>query len=141
MAAVLNILHVEDNEGDVGLVERALESWRVSCKLQVAHNGFQAMELLHEPGNRRPDIIFLDINMPGMDGKKFLAARKADPDLALIPTIMLTSSSAPSDIRDCYALHANSYVVKPFDARAFIEVVRQIVAFWSDAARLPTQGW
>ena len=140
MTPAFQILHIEDNEGDVGLVERALENWRVPCKLSVAHNGLQALDLLRQEGAPRPDIILLDINMPSMDGKQFLEARKQDPDLSLIPTIMLTSSSTPADILACYALQANSYVVKRFEARAFIEVVRQTVAFWSDIARVPAES-
>jgi CheY-like chemotaxis protein len=84
-----------------------------------------------------PALIFLDLNMPRMDGKKFLEVAKADAQLRTIPVVMLTSSRSPMDIRECYERHANCYVVKPFDGKEFISAVRQIVTFWSGVVQLP----
>ena len=144
MNPALNILLVEDNEGDVELVERAVQRGGEPYRLSVAHNGFEALDFLHQRERFadavRPDFIFLDINMPGMDGKTFLENLKQDGALCTIPTIMLTSSSAPRDILDCCARHASCYVVKPVDPYAFMDLVRKVVAFWSDVARLPSRA-
>jgi CheY-like chemotaxis protein len=141
---MFRILLVEDNEGDVEIVRSALEDWRDGCKLTVAYNGSEALDCLRQGScaSSRPDLILLDINMPGMDGKECLRRLKQDDELRPIPVSMLTSSQAPSDIIDCYRSHASCYVVKPFDGQEFISVVRRLVAFWSDTARSPTRaGW
>jgi CheY-like chemotaxis protein len=139
MSGLCNILLVEDNEGDIELVESALERERGNYKLSVTHDGLQALDYLHRRGPfadaLRPDLILLDINMPGMDGKEFLQNVRNDEDLQLIPVIMLTSSTSSKDIRDCYALNASAYVVKPSDAASFMDVVRRTVVLWSDAPR------
>ena len=140
-----NILLVEDNEGDVMMTQTALEDWRVDCRLAIAHNGVGALEYLHRQGQfadaARPDLILLDINMPGMDGKECLKRFKQNEELRLIPVVMLTSSRAPSDILDCYRHQVSSYVVKPFGARAYVDAVRQVVTFWSDLAQRPCATW
>jgi CheY-like chemotaxis protein len=144
MNPALNILLVEDNEGDVELVERAIKRGEEPCRLSVAHNGLEALDLLHRHEQFgevvRPDFIFLDINMPGMDGKTLLENLKQDDGLCTIPTIMLTSSSAPRDIMDCCARQVSCYIVKPVDPYAFMDLVRKVVAFWSDVARLPSRA-
>jgi CheY-like chemotaxis protein len=136
------ILLVEDNEGDVMVVERALENWRDGCTLTVANNGLQALEYLGYQDEFsdavKPDLILLDINMPVMNGKEFLKKLKHDDELRLIPVVMLTSSRAPSDIIDCYKNYTSSYIVKPFGARAYIDAIRQAVAFWWDLAQRPS---
>jgi CheY-like chemotaxis protein len=135
----LRILLIEDNDGDIELAERAIECAKLPCDLTSAHNGRDALKLLHslQPA-QWPDAILLDINMPVMDGKKFLEEVKAERELQLIPVVMLTSSSAPADICDCYARHASAYFVKPFDANAYAALIRQILAYWTDAVRPPS---
>jgi CheY-like chemotaxis protein len=139
---MFRILLVEDNEGDVEIVQSALEDWRDGCKLTVAYNGADALECLRTGpcAQQKPDLILLDINMPGMDGKECLKRLKHDEALSSIPVSMFTSSQAPSDIIECYRSHASCYVVKPFDAREYISVVRKLVVFWSDVARPPTRA-
>jgi CheY-like chemotaxis protein len=139
---VFRVLLVEDNEGDVDIVRAALNDWRDGCKLTVAYDGSEALHCLRQGpcAEAKPDLILLDINMPGMDGKECLRELKRDETLKAIPVFMLTSSEAPSDIIECYRSYASCYVVKPFDAREFINVVRQLVAFWSDIARTPTRA-
>jgi two-component system, chemotaxis family, response regulator Rcp1 len=130
----LDILLVEDNEGDVEMARRALRE--ADCALAVAHDGVAALDLLRK-GEARPRIILLDLNMPRMDGRRFLEAVKQDAALKAIPVVMLTSSKSPADIRDCYERHASCYVVKPFGSSQFADTLRQVVRFWSGIGQLP----
>jgi CheY-like chemotaxis protein len=141
MATSLDILLVEDNEGDVELTKRALRDGYPVCNLEVANDGMEAVDFLFKRGSFQdaadPDLILLDLNMPKMDGKQFLEVVKQDPTLKAIPVIMFTSSQSPTDIRDCYERHASCYVVKPFDGKEFTAAVKQVVSFWSSLGRLP----
>jgi CheY-like chemotaxis protein len=105
-------------------------------------DGVEALDCLRNGAcaESMPDLILLDINMPGMNGKECLKNLKHDEKFRMIPVSMLTSSQAPSDILECYRWHASCYVVKPFEAREFIKVVRQLVTFWSDVARPPSRA-
>jgi two-component system response regulator len=85
----------------------------------------------------RPDIILLDLNLPRLEGREVLARIKSNPDLATIPTIVLTSSSAEIDIQESYELHANCFVSKPVDFTEFLEAVRSLEGFWLKIVRLP----
>lgn len=138
----LDILLVEDNEGDVEMTRRALSRATTPCTLSVANNGNQALDYLHGEGlggmpAGRPDLILLDINMPRMDGKAFLRAVKHDDNFKAIPVVMFTSSESPADIRECYESCASGYVVKPFDGRQYAERLDQVVNFWGNIGELP----
>lgn len=85
----------------------------------------------------RPDLILLDLNLPRYDGRQVLEKIKTDPELALIPVVVLTTSSAEEDILRSYKLHANAYVTKPVDLDQFIAAVRQIDEFFVTVVRLP----
>ncbi len=140
MAATLEILLVEDNEGDVEMIKRAFRDGTPACTLSVANDGMEALDFLHKRGDfsdaPTPHLILLDLNMPRMDGKQFLEAVKEEEGLKAIPVVMLTSSQSPRDIRECYERHASCYVVKPFDGKKFAETVREVVRFWSSCGRL-----
>ena len=142
MPAVFEILLVEDNEGDIELTQRALREEALNCNISIANNGVEAMEFLHKQGSYEgaptPQLIFLDLNMPRMDGKRFLETMKADPKLRVIPVVMLTSSQSESDIRDCYERYASCYVVKPFNGKEFSNTVRKVVDFWRGTGQLPS---
>ena len=144
MSTPIEILLVEDNEGDVEIVERALEDSSLPCRLNVAHNGLEALAFLRREDKHenaaRPELMLLDINMPGMDGKQLLEIVKQDAELKLIPALMLTSSSAPKDVKQCYERYANGYVVKPFDAPVFMNAVQEVVKFWGTRIRLPSRA-
>ena len=138
----LEILLVEDNEGDVEMTRRALRTAKPQCRLTVANNGDQAIKLLKDgngqEGRRPPHLILLDINMPRMDGKAFLSVIKQDEAFRAIPVVMFTSSESPSDIRECYERHASCYVVKPFDGVQYANTVREVVHFWGEVSQLPS---
>ncbi len=140
MSAALDILLVEDNEGDIEMTERVLQNDQNACSVSVAHDGLEALDFLRKKGDfinaSTPHLILLDLNMPRMDGKKFLETVKQDPQLMAIPVIMLTSSQSPTDIRECYERHASCYIVKPFDLQEFAETLHQVVRFWSKLGRL-----
>jgi|SRR5580658_9905636 chemotaxis family two-component system response regulator Rcp1 len=137
----MNILLVEDNEGDVELTKRAFKRGNLSATLSVAHDGVEAIEYLSRQGRFsdavRPDLVLLDLNMPRMGGHQFLDIVKQDAKLKSIPVIVLTSSDAPKDIRECYDRHANSYILKPFDSNKFTDMIKQVEEFWVKLAELP----
>lgn len=141
MQTSLDILLVEDNEGDVIAVKRAFRDGKPACRISVANDGMEALDFLHRRGRfvsaTLPQLILLDLNMPRMDGKEFLEVMKAESQLKAIPVVMLTSSQSPADIRGCYERHASCYVAKPFDSRDFTAVLKQIANFWNGIGMLP----
>ena len=140
-AFITDILLVEDNEGDIELTKTAFEIAEVSFRLSVTNDGAEAVEYLFKRGRFRdaitPRIILLDINMPRMDGMEFLKTIKQDEQLKIIPVIMLTSSSAQTDILESYRRHANSYIIKPHGINAGVDMVKKIESFWIGLSRLP----
>ena len=144
MTQPLEILMVEDNEGDVEMVRAALEDQLPPCKVSVVKDGREALNYLFQHGDFQnaaaPQLILLDLNMSGMDGKILLKILKGDERVNTIPVVVLTSSRAPSDIREAYAHHANCYVVKPFDSKDFKSAIRQVVDFWRNLVQLPHEA-
>jgi CheY-like chemotaxis protein len=132
----ITVLLVEDDPGDVVLIQEAFEHNKVRNKLHIAGDGVEAMEFLRADGER-PDLILLDLNLPRKDGREVLAEVKSDPALRSIPIVVLTTSKAEEDILRSYDLHANAYVTKPVDFNRFIEVVRQIDEFFVTVVKLP----
>ncbi|UCG13263.1 MAG: response regulator [Deltaproteobacteria bacterium] len=139
----LEILLVEDNPGDVRLTKEALMEARVRNNLQVVGDGIEAIAFLKREGKygkaRRPDLILLDLNLPGKDGREVLEQIKADRELKCIPIVVLTTSEADDDISKSYELHANCYISKPVDLDQFIKVVRSIEDFWLNIVKLPRE--
>lgn len=137
------ILLVEDNEGDIELTREAFEEAKFRNNLHIAKDGEEALDYLFKrKGNEKaatPDIILLDLNLPGTDGREVLEIIKNTDKLKQIPTIVLTSSKADKDIIESYNLHANCYIVKPVNAVKFIEVVQHVENFWVDIVCLPSQ--
>lgn len=137
----VRILVVDDDPGDVLMIEEALAGSSVDKTIDVVSDGQEAMEFLrgegrHE-GAQRPDMILLDLNMPRMDGRQVLGAVKSDEDLRTIPIVVLTTSNADTDILGSYTLQANAYVTKPIDLDDFNEVVRRIDEFFGRVVVLP----
>lgn len=136
------ILLVEDNEGDIELTREAFEEAKFRNNLHIAEDGDEALDYLFKRNGYEdsiiPDIILLDLNLPGTDGREVLETIKSEPLLKRIPVIVLTSSRADKDIVESYDLHANCYIVKPVNAVKFMEVVRSVENFWVDIVCLPT---
>lgn len=137
----IDILLVEDNEGDVRLTREVLKTSKVRNNLIVANNGQEALDCLHKvgkyAGSVRPDLILLDLNLPVMDGKEVLAKIKEDDDFKRIPVVILTTSKAEEDILKTYNLHANCFVTKPVDLDQFVHVVKSMEDFWLAIVKLP----
>jgi CheY-like chemotaxis protein len=143
-ADTIEVLLVEDDPGDVLLIEEAFEFNKVRNNLSVVSDGVEALEYLRAEGAyagaERPGLILLDLNLPRKDGREVLAEVKEDPELRSIPVVVLTTSKAEEDVLRSYDLHANAYVTKPVDFDRFIEVVRQIDEFFVSVVRLPGAG-
>ncbi|MCL4137252.1 UNVERIFIED_CONTAM: hypothetical protein GTU68_064817 [Idotea baltica] len=139
----MNILLVEDNPGDVRLTKEALKEGDLypNIQLHVVSDGEEAISYLMKKGKYEnaeiPDIIFLDLNLPRKDGREVLAEIKTDPNLMMIPVVVLTTSEAEQDIQKSYQLHANCYITKPVDINQFIDVIKSIENFWFNVVKLP----
>jgi len=137
----IEILLIEDNPGDVDLTKEALQDAKVRNYLHVVDDGAKAVDFLYKRGEYaavpRPDIILLDLNLPKKDGRQVLEEIKADPQLAEIPIVILTTSQAEEDILRSYQLHANCYIAKPVDFKQFMLVVKSIEEFWLTIVKLP----
>lgn len=136
-AEPVQILLVEDNQGDVDLTKIALRKSKIANELTVAKDGAEALEILQCEDAEPPDLILLDLNLPRKDGREVLAVIKEHPKLRRIPVVVLTSSKAEQDILKAYDLHANSYITKPVGFEEFTRVVRSIEDFWFTVVRLP----
>ncbi|MFG3200428.1 response regulator [Streptomyces sp. NPDC048192] len=139
----IEVLLVEDDPGDELMTREAFEDNKIGNTLHVARDGEEALDFLYRRGAYTeaptPDLILLDLNLPKYDGRQVLERIKSDPDLAHIPVVVLTTSSAEEDILRSYKLHANAYVTKPVDLDQFIAAVRQIDEFFVTVVRLPRQ--
>ncbi|MFI7218144.1 response regulator [Micromonospora maritima] len=137
----VRILVVDDDPGDVLMIEEALEESDVEKVIDVVADGEEAMEFLRREGRhveaRRPDVILLDLNMPRMDGRQVLGEVKRDESLRTIPIVVLTTSNADTDVVSSYTLQANAYVTKPIDLDDFNDVVRRIDEFFGRVVVLP----
>jgi CheY-like chemotaxis protein len=139
---VIDVLMVDDDDGDVLMTREAFEYYKVRNRLHVVSDGEQALQFLRGQGRYadapRPGLILLDVNLPRLSGLEVLAELKSDPDLLVIPVVMLTTSRAEEDIIRSYSLHANAFVTKPVDFEHFIEAIRQIDNFFLTLVCLPT---
>jgi CheY-like chemotaxis protein len=137
----IDILLVEDNPGDVRLTREALRDGKVRNTLHVVEDGVEAMAFLRREGKfagaPRPDIVFLDLNLPRKNGREVLAEVKSDPELMRIPIVVLTTSKDEQDVLKAYEYHANCYITKPVDLEQFLTVVKSIEEFWFTVVRLP----
>lgn len=134
---IVEILLIEDNPNDAELTIRALKKSRLANNLLWLKDGAEALDYIFSKGayeNRNKDImpkvILLDLKMPKVDGIEVLAKLKSDERTKVIPVVVLTSSKEEPDIKKCYSLGANSYIVKPVDFEKFITAVSQISLYW-----------
>jgi CheY-like chemotaxis protein len=140
----VRILVVDDDPGDVLMIEEALAHSGVPKSIDVVSDGEEAMEFLNREGRHtsapRPDMILLDLNMPRMDGRQVLTRVKSDDSLSTIPIVVLTTSNADTDILGSYKLRANAYVTKPIGLDEFNDVVRRIDEFFGQIVVLPRRN-
>jgi len=139
----IQILLVEDNEGDILLTSEALEDGKILNKLSVVRDGKEAIEFLDKNGKYKkaitPDLILLDVNLPKMNGHEVLKYVKQHKELKKIPVIMLTTSSSKEDINSSYQNYANCYITKPIEVDDFMKAVNQIEEFWVNLVKLPSK--
>jgi len=139
---LIEILLVEDNEGDIELTREAFKESKVRNNIHVVKDGQAALDFVYRrnafENAVRPDVVLLDINLPKKDGKEVLKIVKNDPVLKHIPVVILTSSEAEKDIVKSYRLYANCYITKPVTLNSFMEVIRSVEGFWLGVVKLPT---
>jgi CheY-like chemotaxis protein len=137
----IEILLVEDNPAEIRLTVEGLKEGRIANRLHSVTDGDMALDFLYRRGAYtsapRPDLILLDLNLPGIDGRTVLRQIKEDPKLKVTPVIVITSSEAESDIIKSYEAHANCFISKPIDFAGFAKVIRSIENFWFTVVRLP----
>ncbi len=143
MKELKSILLAEDNPQDVELTLEALKEYNLANRVVVVHDGVEVMEYLNYEGRFKerekgnPVVLLLDIKMPRMGGIEVLEAIRSNDAFKMLPIVMLTSSRQEPDLKKCYALGVNAYVVKPVNFKDFLEAVRYIGVFWAMLNELP----
>lgn len=136
-----DVLLVEDDLGDAGLVKIAVRKGEFDVRLHHVMNAVDAFAFLRRIGDRRdaprPDVVLLDLNLPGRSGLEVLEEIKGDPELRSIPVVVLSTSEAERDVARSYGLGANSFVSKPMDADDFTRSIHAIERYWFDVVQLP----
>jgi len=138
------ILLVEDNPADARLTAEGLKRAKVLNQLHVVEDGEEAIAFLRREGRYadapRPDLVFLDLNLPKIDGREVLTTVKEDPELAHVPVVVLTSSDADADVLKAYKAKANCYVKKPVMFQEFLNTIKLIDDFWLTVVKLPREA-
>jgi two-component system response regulator len=133
----IKILLVEDNPGDVILTQEAFFESRLSIMLETVENAEDALAYLRNDDKAVPDLVLMDINLPGMSGLEALTAIKEDLHLRRIPVVILTTSSSDQDVLHAYDHFANCYITKPVQFEDFQNVIKGLEDFWFTIVRLP----
>jgi two-component system, chemotaxis family, response regulator Rcp1 len=137
----VSILLIDDDAGDRMVIQNILKACNSSIDLKVTEDGEEALSYLKRQGTyadaQRPHLVLLDLNLPKADGAEILAEIRVDPELTTLPVIVLTTSSAPNDIRRSYALHANAFISKSADLNQLRSAIEHLYAFWFGVAKLP----
>ena len=138
----ITILLVEDDQGDQKLIKTSLKNQGIASELHISNSAEEALDFIYSgedtnDRNPHPDLILLDLNMPGMGGREFLKQIKADDSLKQIPVVILTTSNAELDIMDSYRLQAAGYVNKPVTLGQFKQVAEEIGKYWFVLCKLP----
>ena len=133
----VEILFAEDSVDDAILTIRALTKSGFTNRLHHVKDGAEALDFIYCKGmyasrdiKKKPKVILLDLKMPKVTGMQVLEKIKSDPNLKSIPVVILTSSKEDPDIKKCYALGANSYIVKPVDSDNFFNAIKEIGMYW-----------
>jgi len=138
----INLLLIEDNPADAHLFEVAIREADAGCAVAVARNGEAAIASLTGSARqdaRLPELIVLDLNLPGKSGFEVLEDLKRNPRLRRIPVIIFSSSSHAGDVRRAYELQASCYIRKPADWESLVDLMRAIKGFWCSFAVLPDE--
>jgi CheY-like chemotaxis protein len=140
-ANVHEILLVEDSPEDIELTKEAIKENPFKVNLTVVTDGDEALEYIKREGQYKhvavPDLILLDLNLPGKSGIDILSRIKANPESRQIPVVIFTTSQSQRDIVRAYDAFANCYVVKPLGLKEFIDTIGSIEKFWLRVAQLP----
>jgi chemotaxis family two-component system response regulator Rcp1 len=140
MKKEVQILLVEDNEGDIVLTLEALKEAKVFNNVQVVKDGEAALQYIRNEDIYKnvetPDLILLDINLPKVNGMEVLTEIKNDVNLMTIPVVMLTTSNSEKDILEAYQHHANCFITKPVDYQKLMDTVHTIKNFWIDIVKI-----
>ncbi len=138
---IIDILLIEDNPGDVLMIQEAFAEIQLAHYLHVVSTGELSLDFLYQRNTYvdapHPDLILLDLNLPGLSGLEVLEKVKQDNRLRIIPVITLTSSSNDRDVLQSYQRAANCYIVKPGDFHSYIQVAEQIRSFWFGLVKRP----
>ncbi len=138
------ILMADDDPDDHFLARDTLESLQLPVSLQQALNGEELLDYLLQQGRfsdrnaPRPDVVLLDLSMPGMNGKEALSRIRATPELQEMPVVIFTTSRDLQDVNECYRLGANSYVTKPASMEEWDRVMQTLCTYWLQTAKLPS---
>jgi two-component system response regulator len=139
--APVEILLVEDNPADILITREAFAQFNGNHHFHVVEDGEAALAFLRQEGRYagmpRPDLVLLDLNLPGKNGREVLTEIKSDPLLKIIPVIVLTTSNSENDVLFSYNQYASSYIIKPMGFENFTRAVAQIHSFWISLVRLP----
>jgi two-component system response regulator len=140
----LEIILIEDNPDDAALTIRALKKQNLANKLIHLKDGVEALDFIYGKGTyaersmvNTPKVILLDLKMPKVNGLEVLGKLKSDPLTKHIPVVILTSSAEDPDIKECYKLGANSYIIKPVDFDNFAKTVVDLGLYWMVLNRPP----
>lgn len=140
MSRPLRILLVEDSDTDVQIISRALRESGFDHLLQIANNGQAAIHQLRSQADRpdeRPDLILLDLNLPGLDGLQVLGRIKSDPQFKAIPIVVLSTTRLEHEVWQSYQAGANTFIQKPGDFESYRELAHTLRCYWGDAAQRP----
>ncbi len=145
----MEILLVEDNPADARLVREALAEGEIQARLHWSTSGEDALHYLRRTGphatsnaeaHAAPDLVLLDLNLPGLNGQEVLTAIKSDPALLRIPVVVLTTSANPADVQAAYGKHANAYLIKPQDYDDFLTLMGSVRNYWLTSVLLPSRA-
>lgn len=143
----IKILMAEDDDDDFMLAEKALKEARLINEFHRVRDGEELMDYLLHQGNYSdpklsppPLLILLDLNLPKKDGREALKEIKANPALAKIPVIILTTSKSEEDVLRTYHLGANSFIRKPVTFQGLVDIMQTLKHYWLDVVTLPPQG-
>jgi CheY-like chemotaxis protein len=140
------LLIVEDNDQDYQAILRSLDRVKAEVAITRCIDGDSALELLRDyvldkRNDKLPEIILLDLNLPGIDGRDFLAEVKEDEILRVIPVVVMSNSTSPTDVATCYRLGASGYCVKPIDHVRFDQTIAAMHEYWLRSVMLPERAY